>query len=57
MFTIAKVKCFNPFFFMSALIGTQYPSSRATRYILPGEFYGEQIEKLREANADLAKEG
>ena len=36
---------------------TQYPSSRATRYILPGEFYGEQIEKLREANADLAKEG
>ena len=57
MFTIAKVKCFNPCFFMIALIGTQYSSSRATRYILLWEFYGEQFEKPGQANAGLAKEG
>ena len=57
MFTIAKVKCFNPFFFMSALIGTQYPSSRATRYILPGESYYGRFEEPDEVNAGLAKEG
>ena len=57
MFTIAKVKCFNPCFFMSALIGTQFRSSRATRCISLWEFYGGQIEKPSDANADLAKEG
>ena len=43
--------------FMSALTGVQYSSSRATRYISPWEFYGEQIKMPGDANAGLAKEG
>ena len=57
MFTIAKVKYFNPCFFMSPLTRAQYCSSRAIRYISPWELYSGQIEKPGDANAGLAKEG
>ena len=57
MFTIAKIKYFNAYFFIRALIGAQYCISRATRYISLWELYGEQIEKPSDANAGLTKEG